>query len=119
MMQFITLRQAQEDQGGTVTVDRHWYLTEDKTRVVHEGHPDSRWLWASPGTAVSLAEAIRLGAVKVEEPEVAEAGKEPAEKELAETEPEAEQDKSEADAKPATKARKQAPNKAAAKGEDK
>lgn len=65
-MQWVTLRQQQETDG-TVTVDRHWYLTESKTRVVEEGDPEGRWLWASPGTAVPLREAIRLGAVQVEQ----------------------------------------------------
>lgn len=50
----------------TVTVDQHWCLTEDGTRVVPETHPDARFLWASPGTVVPRAEAERLGAVKPE-----------------------------------------------------
>jgi hypothetical protein len=50
-------------QGERVVIDRHLYLTEDKTRVVEEAHPDGRWLWASPGTEVLRAEAERLGAV--------------------------------------------------------
>ncbi len=116
MMQFVTLRQAQEDSGGAVAVDRHWYLTEDKARVVEEGHPDSRWLWASPGTEVPLAEAIRLGAVKVEEP-VQETEPQAGEEEEPGKDSNAEPVKAQ---KPATnKAAKQAPNKAAAKGEDK
>lgn len=49
--------------GETVVVDRHLYLTEDKSRVVEEGDPASRWLWASPGQEVSRAQAERLGAV--------------------------------------------------------
>lgn len=47
-----------------VTVDRHWYLTEDGTRVVEENDPACRWLWASPGTEVPRVDAVRLGAVK-------------------------------------------------------
>lgn len=55
--------------GETIRVDQHWYLTEDKTRVVAEGVVGGRWLWASPGQEVNLAEAQRLGAVPVDEPE--------------------------------------------------
>lgn len=50
----------------TVTVDRHLYLTEDGARVVPEGHPAGRWLWAAPGSEVSRADALRLGAVEAE-----------------------------------------------------
>lgn len=114
MMQFVTLRQAQEGPGGTVTVKQHWYLTEDRTRVVEEGHPDSRWLWASPGTEVRLAEAIRLGAVKVEEPM-----QEPETGEEKESAKDADPEPAKAQKPAANKAAKQAPNKAAAKGEDK
>lgn len=45
-------------------VDRHWYLTEDRSQVVPEGHADARWLWAAPGDEVPRAEAVRLGAVR-------------------------------------------------------
>lgn len=54
-----------------VTIDRHLYLTEDGSRVVEEGDPAGRWLWAAPGTEVSRVEAERLGAVerpRVEQP---------------------------------------------------
>jgi hypothetical protein len=51
-------------QGPQHKVDRHLYLTKDKDRVVEEGDPASRWLWATPGQMVPLAEAERLGAVK-------------------------------------------------------
>lgn len=55
------------DTGGpTVTVDRHLYLTGDKTRVVEENDPAGRTLWATPGMEVDRAEAERLGAIKVE-----------------------------------------------------
>lgn len=54
--------------GEKVTVTQHWYLTEDRCRVVEEGHPDGRWLWASPGTEVLRADALRYGAL-TEEPE--------------------------------------------------
>lgn len=50
-------------QGPQYKVDRHLYLTEGKDRVVEEGDPASRWLWATPGQMVPLAEAERLGAV--------------------------------------------------------
>lgn len=50
--------------GEMVVIDRHLYLTEDKSRVVEEGDPASRWLWASPGQEMSREEAERLGAVK-------------------------------------------------------
>jgi hypothetical protein len=63
-------------QGPQYTVDRHLYLTEDKSRVVEESDPASRWLWATPGMQVPLAEAERLGAVKANsEAEPAEAPK--------------------------------------------
>lgn len=107
-----------DDAGGYVTVDKYWYLTEDRTRVVEEGHPESRWLWASPGTQVPRRDALRYGAL-VEEVEAAVAEPEP------ETEPDkADEDKAPAEekqAKPATnKAAKKAPNKAAkAEAEDK
>jgi outer membrane biosynthesis protein TonB len=65
----------------TVKVDQHWYLTEDKDRVVPEGNPAARWLWATPGMDVPRAEAERLGAVAVEDTEevVEEPAPEPAE----------------------------------------
>jgi len=50
---------------GTVVVDQHWYLTGDKSRVVPEGDPGARWLWAAPGDAVPRGEALRLGALRV------------------------------------------------------
>jgi hypothetical protein len=53
-------------QGPQYAVDRHLYLTEDKSRVVEESDPASRWLWATPGMQVPLAEAERLGAVKAD-----------------------------------------------------
>jgi hypothetical protein len=49
-----------------VTVDRRLYLTEDRSRVVGEGEPGGRWLWAVPGDEVSRAEAERLGALSPE-----------------------------------------------------
>ncbi len=56
-----------------VTVDRHWYLTEDQGRVVPEGDPASRWLWATPGMEVSRVDAERLGAVQARADEPGEA----------------------------------------------
>jgi hypothetical protein len=47
----------------TVRIDRHLYLTEDKSRVVEENDPEARWLWAAPGQQVSRRDAIRLGAI--------------------------------------------------------
>lgn len=137
-MQWVTLRQAQEDAGGTAVVTQHWYLTEDKTRVVPEGDVEGRWLWASPGTAVALSDAIRYGAVKVEpEPEksaieqLVEDGADPDKVAKAvqdnpldldkplEGEPPADPPAEEKQApKAANKARKQAPNKAATPSEE-
>jgi len=45
------------------TVTQYWYLTADGARVVPEGHPEGRWLWAAPGQTVPAAEAVRLGAL--------------------------------------------------------
>lgn len=50
----------------TVKIDRHLYITEDGSRVVEEGDPAGRWLWAAPGQDVPRAEAERLGAVAPE-----------------------------------------------------
>lgn len=66
------------DEKGTVVIDRHLYLTEDRSRVVEENDPASRFLWAAPGDEVSRAEAERLGAIKAKaEPEPAEEAAEP------------------------------------------
>lgn len=54
------------DESGTVVVDRHLYLTEDRDRVVEENDPASRFLWAAPGDVVPRSEAERLGAIKPE-----------------------------------------------------
>lgn len=70
----------------TVTIDRHLYLTEDKTRVVPEGHPDCRWLWATPGMEVPRADAERLGAIDAP-PVAEETTVEPAEEEPAGDDP--------------------------------
>ncbi len=109
-MQWVTLRQQQETDG-MVTVDRHWYLTEDRSRVVEESSSECRWLWASPGTAVPLREAVRLGAVQLEqealqvEPEPTPEPVEP------EAKPEAKPEEKKAPPA-ANKAAKKAPNKA-------
>ncbi len=101
--------------GEKVTVTQHWYLTEDRCRVVREGDPDGRWLWASPGTDVLRADALRYGALAEEpEPEAAVTEEKP--------EPEAPAEEpatAEKKAPPAAnKAAKKAPNKAAS-AEDK
>lgn len=96
---------ARRMESGMVVIDRHLYITEDKSRVVEEGDPAGRWLWASPGQEMPRAQAERLGALKAAtsepaaEPEGAEAetGPEPAEV----PEPQAK-----ARRKPADKARK-------------
>lgn len=65
-------------ESGTIVIDRHLYLTEDRSRVVEENDPASRFLWAAPGDEVSRAEAERLGAIKAQaEPEPAEEAAEP------------------------------------------
>lgn len=49
------------DEGGHVQIDRHMYLTEDGKRVVEEGDPEGRWLWAAKGGSKPRDEAERLG----------------------------------------------------------
>lgn len=61
------------DESGTVIIDRHLYLTEDRKRVVEENDPASRFLWAAPGDEVSRAEAARLGAIPAAEEPAPEA----------------------------------------------
>jgi hypothetical protein len=79
-----SVRSGAHELGERWTVDRHLYLTEDKTRVVEEGDPAGRWLWAAPGRVVPLEQAKRLGAIKEPEAdeEVAEV-KQPAENKMA------------------------------------
>lgn len=112
-----------EDTDGVVTVDRHWYLTEDKTRVVPEGDPESRWLWASPGTQVPRRDALRLGALKEEPAPVEEAAVADEPEKAPEPEPETPAEEpavEEKQAKPAAnKAGKKAANKAATNEGDK
>jgi hypothetical protein len=125
--QFVTLRQQQGEADGMVAVAEYWYLTEDKARVVREGDPDGRWLWASPGTDVPRADALRLGALKAAAPETepvaeveaeAESEHEHAGESEVETEPAVEPEVAEAPeprtksrAKPADKSRKPAADK--------
>lgn len=59
-LEFVHLHNINEEM---VTVDRHLYLTGDRSRVVEEGDPDGRTLWASPGQQVSRRDAERLGAL--------------------------------------------------------
>lgn len=54
---------------GVVTVDKRLYLTEDKERLVEDGHPDARWLWCTPGTQVPREQAERYGLLEEPEPE--------------------------------------------------
>lgn len=76
----LTFRYQPKEMGGpveTVTIDRHWYLTEDKQRVVPEGSLVARSLWATPGMDVPRAEAERLGAVEPLKPEPESSAAEP------------------------------------------
>lgn len=50
-------------------VTQRLFLTEDGKRVVPEGDPDGRWLWATPGMSVTEFDAKRYGLIK-DEPEV-------------------------------------------------
>lgn len=116
-MQFITVSRGEQPSDGYVVIGEHLYLTEDRSRVVKEGDPASRWLWASPGTSVPRAEALRLGAIQPELEVVVEAEVEentaPAE------DPPAEQAEEKQAKQVPNKARKAAPNKAATPAEDK
>jgi len=58
-----SVRAGAREVGELWTVDRHLYLTEDQKRVVEEGDPEGRWLWAAPGRQVPLSQARQLGAV--------------------------------------------------------
>lgn len=57
-------RETAESMSEPYVVGEHLYLTEDRGRVVPEGDPAGRWLWASPGTEVPRSEAVRLGAIQ-------------------------------------------------------
>lgn len=58
-LDYVRLRNINEE---LVTIDRHLYLTADRSRVVEEGDPAGKSLWATPGLMVSRREAERLGA---------------------------------------------------------
>lgn len=45
-------------------VDERLYTTEDGSRVVKEGDPEARHLYATPGSEVPLKEAEKYGLVK-------------------------------------------------------
>lgn len=60
MFEHVTIRDPGEP---LVTIDRHLYLTEDRDRVVAEGDPAGKSLWAAPGQQVPRREAERLGAL--------------------------------------------------------
>ncbi|GAA2159365.1 Lsr2 family DNA-binding protein [Glycomyces lechevalierae] len=66
-----SVRAGAREVGELWMVDRHLYLTEDQKRVVEEGDPEGRWLWAAPGRQVPLSQARQLGAVPADgdEPE--------------------------------------------------
>ncbi len=44
--------------------DRRLFLTADRSRVVEEGDPHARFLFARPGTRIRAADAERYGLVK-------------------------------------------------------
>lgn len=46
--------------------DRRLYLTADKSKVVEEGDLEARFLYATEGTRIPAADAIRFGLVKSE-----------------------------------------------------
>ena len=54
--------------------DCRLWLTQDRSRVVPEGHPEARFLFAVPGRkiAITMKEAMRLGLMKVKESAPAE-----------------------------------------------
>lgn len=104
-----------------VIVTEHLYLTEDKTRVVKEGDPASRWLWASPGQEVTRADAQRLGVIAppaVPLPKDADDMAEDADA-VTVADPDDAEPAGEAQKTAQPKARKPSANKARAKGEDK
>ena len=61
----------QEPSDDYIATARLW-LTEDRSRVVPEGDPAARFLYAIPGRAVPRAEALKYGLIPVAEPEVKE-----------------------------------------------
>jgi len=42
-------------------VERRLWLTADRTRVVEDGNPAARYLYATPGMDIPYAEAVRYG----------------------------------------------------------
>jgi len=81
-----SVRAGAHELGEQWTVDRHLYLTEDRKRVVEEGDPEGRWLWAPPGHQVPLAQAKQLGAIRdedAEQPADEETTEDPEEKQAA------------------------------------
>lgn len=51
----------------TFEVTERLYLTEDD-KVVSEGDPDARWLYAVPGKRIPMSEAKKAGLVKSRKP---------------------------------------------------
>lgn len=47
-----------------VTIKGRWCLTEDRDRLVPEGHILGRWLWATDGDEREEEECVRLGYMK-------------------------------------------------------
>lgn len=65
------------DAPAVFVVNERLCLTDDD-RLVPEGHPDARWLFAVPGREIPFAEAVKYGLAKAKpeskpEPEVAPA----------------------------------------------
>ncbi|MEV4180189.1 hypothetical protein AB0J28_01920 [Streptosporangium canum] len=87
-----------DDGSGRVTVTARLCLTEDRKRLVPDTDPDARWLFCTPGSQISQADAERYGLFAEPEPE---------------PEPEVDQEQGEAKQArtPANKARKPAANK--------
>lgn len=44
-----------------VTIQGRWCLTEDRKRLVPEGDPEQRFLWAVDGQQKPYEECVRLG----------------------------------------------------------
>lgn len=66
-------------------VERRLWLTADRTRVVEDGNPAARYLYATPGMVIPYAEAERYGLAGVRSQSKAIAGP-PEDKALAPTE---------------------------------
>lgn len=76
-----TLGSGPEQADGWHEITERLYLTEDD-RVVPDGHPDARWLWATPGQRIRLSEAKRRGLVKQRKAAAAGLQKKPADQPL-------------------------------------